>query len=673
MGDLLDAPIAKVQTALSRGDLTSVDLVESYLRRIAFYDTDGPKLSAVPILNEHVFEEALESDKRRHSNGPLSSLEGIPFLVKDNIKVKGMKQSSGSPAFEHLVASSDAACVSTLRKAGAIVLGRTNMPPVAYGGMQRGIWGRAESPYNKDFLAAAYVSGSSNGSAVATAANMCSFSLGSETVSSGRSPASNNSIVAYTPSRGWLPVQGVFPLYPTCDVLTPHTRYVEDMYEVLNVLSSCTAQSGDFWRAQPFIQLPPTPHFNHAPRRDSLKGKRIGVPAMYVGSNIASISPFSRVTTRQSIITLWHEAKLSLERCGATVIETDDFPLVTVYESQTAQGRLVTVDDLPDGWAAVERCELVAHAWDDFLKENDQQGLSSISDVDAKSIFPLAPGSLPGPMENANQLKWDEIVDYPTSGNMPPSIYHINGIDEALSALEKARKKTFEDWMDQHNFDIVVFPANADIGAADADTDIKSSRFAWKNGVKYSNGNRPVRHLGVPTVSVPMGLTADIGMPTNLTFLGKAYSDENLLNYAYAFESERSGRKLPVLTPPLASDTLVRDESSSSKEMTSSWDSTEIVVEKSEKFVDGDIVKINVEGYLVGGGGTGIRAYVNGHRVEVDSEDGSKPSWKFSLIYPRSFRESPWKHWESPTLRQVIITVTAGQANGLRVGKFLTL
>ncbi len=86
-----------------------------------------------------------------------------------------------------------------------MLLGKTNMPPLANGGMQRGVYGRAESPYNAEFLTAAWASGSSNGSGTSTAANLAAFGMGEETVSSGRSPASNNALVAYTPSAASSP------------------------------------------------------------------------------------------------------------------------------------------------------------------------------------------------------------------------------------------------------------------------------------------------------------------------------------------------------------------------------------------------------------------------------------------------------------------------------------
>lgn len=214
--NIVEASIDDLQAALSAGTLTSVELVALYLRRISAYDTRGPMLNSIPVINPAVFEEAAASDDRRASGRQLTlPLEGIPYTVKDSYKVAGMTVAAGSPAFRDVLANEDAFTVAAIRAAGGVLIGRTNMPAMAYGGMQRGIYGRAESPYNPAYLAAAFGSGSSNGSAVATAASFAAFGMGEETVSSGRAPASNNGLVAYTPSRGCVSIRGNWPLYPT--------------------------------------------------------------------------------------------------------------------------------------------------------------------------------------------------------------------------------------------------------------------------------------------------------------------------------------------------------------------------------------------------------------------------------------------------------------------------
>ena len=102
--------------------------------------------------------------------------------------------------------------------------------------------------------------------------------------------------------------------------------------------------------------------------------------------------------------------------------------------------------------------------------------------------------------------------------------------------------------MDTLGLDAVVFPAVADVGPADADTNPASADFAWRNGVWVANGNLAIRHLGIPTVTVPMGTMADIDMPVGLTFAGRAYYDNDLLTLAYAFEATGPYRTTPART-----------------------------------------------------------------------------------------------------------------------------
>ncbi|KAJ6080542.1 hypothetical protein N7467_010295 [Penicillium canescens] len=669
---VLDASISELQSALSSGTLSSVDLVSRYLRRISVFDANGIKLSAIPIINPSAIDDAAASDARRAAGLPPRPLEGIPYLAKDSIKVKGMSVANGSPAFETLIANEDAACISVLRDAGAILLGRTNMPAMAYGGMQRGCYGRAESPYNSAYLAAAYASGSSNGSAVATAANFCAFSLGSETVSSGRSPASNNSVVAYTPSKGLLPLRGVWPLYATCDVLVPHTRIMADMFHVLDVLAvSDPTPKGDFYQEQKLVYLPSIDTLrpqSFSILRDSfsLRGKRIGVPSMYIGGDQSSLNPASKVNTRPSIVKLWQHAREVLESCGAEVIETD-FPLVTTYESNADKGQLVTVAGLPKGWSAMERSELVAHIWDDFLITNGQEGLSSLAQVDPATIFPLAPWSLNGSPDAANALRWDDMVKYPL--RRPDSIFDIPGLKDGIQALENARKETFERWMDGLGLDAVVFPANGDVGAANSDRDEVSSLFAWSNGVKYSNGNRPIRHLGVPTISVPMGLMEDTGMPVNLTFAGKAYDDNSLLKYGFAFEEAMKGRVKPSSVPALDSDFVKVGQD------TCSWTSqpaAELVVQTQSKKTEDSNVVVHIEGLVVPNDIELdlLSCYVNGQPFNAVSDCGR---WFLDASYPVSERDQSWERWSSPALTETIVVIIARTKSGSTAGKLILL
>lgn len=134
---IVEASIAQLRQALEAGTVTSVELVGAYLRRIARYDRHGITLNAVPVLNPKMFEEAAASDWRRRKGAALGPLDGIPHTAKDSYKVSGLTVAAGSPAFEHLIANEDAFTIGRLRAGGAVLIGLTNMPPMANGGMQR--------------------------------------------------------------------------------------------------------------------------------------------------------------------------------------------------------------------------------------------------------------------------------------------------------------------------------------------------------------------------------------------------------------------------------------------------------------------------------------------------------------------------------------------------------
>lgn len=556
--NLVEASIDGMIEALENGSTTAVELASAYLARIARYDRSGVRLNAVPILNPNLFTEAAASDARRR-NGNAGPLEGVTFTVKDSYMARGLTVASGSPAFRDLVAQDDAFAVARIRGAGGVLLGKTNMPPMADGGMQRGTYGRAESPYNTNYLAAAYASGSSNGSAVAAAANLCAFGMGEETVSSGRSPASNNALCAYTPSRGVISLRGNWPLFPTRDVVVPHTRTMTDMLRVLDVVVvDDPFSTGDFWRNQNVVKLPAASSirpeaYRSLEDRKALEGKRFGVPRMYLG-----LDPAYPIVVRPSILSLWANARAKLEALGATVVEVE-LPVVEKYEGDTPGGeRLDALGILPAQWMEQEFNELIARGWETFLRSNNDPSLNRLADVDHSQIFPTPRGSLPdryGEVEDYEN-RYRNIVKLATDGKT--DVDSLSGFSEALIALESMRKELFEDWLLAEGLDGIVFPANADVAPADADTNGVSADKAWKNGVFYSNGNYVLRHLGIPSVTVPMGTMTDTRMPVGMTFAGSAYEDSNLLAYGYAFESGTSLRQKPALAPELVSDGVMR-------------------------------------------------------------------------------------------------------------------
>lgn len=566
MIEVTEVSIAQLRAALESGQTTAVELVQAYLERIAAYDgaDTATALNAVVVPNPSALAEAEAADARRASGQTLGPLDGIPYTAKDSYLVKGLTAASGSPAFAGLVAQRDAFTVERLRAAGAICLGKTNMPPMANGGMQRGVYGRAESPYNAEFLTAPFASGSSNGAGTATAASFAAFGLAEETWSSGRGPASNNGLCAYTPSRGIISVRGNWPLTPTMDVVVPFARTMADLLEILDVVVADDPDTrGDLWRLQPWVPIPkvasvrPASYVQLAVSPAALVGKRFGVPRMYINADpLAGTAEQpgiggptgQRIHTRASVIDLWQQARHALEAAGAEVVEVD-FPLVSNCEGDRPGAPTVFNRGIVDpAFLHHELWDLTAWAFDDFLRANGDPALNRLVDVDGPLIFPHDPGTLPN-REGDLAAGMDEYVKMAERGITPWD--QIDTLADGLRALEHIRKIDLEDWMQALKLDAVVFPTVADVAPAKADVDPAAADIAWSNGVWVANGNLAIRHLGVPTVTVPMGLMADIGMPVGLTFAGRAYDDTQLLRLAAAFEATGQRRVIPPRTPPL--------------------------------------------------------------------------------------------------------------------------
>jgi len=561
---LVETSIADLRRALEEGRTTAEALVSGYLARIARYDHNGIRLNSVIVMNPDALDEARASDERRAKGETLGPLDGIPYTAKDSYKVRGLTVAAGSPAFADLVATGDAFAIARLRAAGAVLIGLTNMPPMANGGMQRGLYGRAESPYNADYLTAAFASGSSNGSGTATAASFAAFGLGEETWSSGRAPAAHNGLCAYTPSRGVISVRGNWPLVPTMDVVVPHTRSMADLLELLDVIVADDPETrGDLWRSQPWVTIPKVSDlrplsYPALAATASLKGKRLGLPAMYINTDPLAGTAAEpgiggptgqKIETRASIIALMEVACEAMRAAGAEIVVTD-FPVVSNYEGDRPGAPKIGTRGLvsPD-YLRREIVDLSVWAWDDFLAANGDPALSRLADVDGRTIFPAPPGSLPDRYTGFG----DDIADYPAHARAHPvgSFLDIPHLEEGFRGLEETRRRDLEAWMDGLGLDAVIFPAVADIGPADADVNPDSADLAWRNGTWVANGNLVIRHLGIPTVTLPMGMMADIHMPAGLTFAGRAYDDAALLKLAVAFEATGRYRQPPPRTPEL--------------------------------------------------------------------------------------------------------------------------
>jgi amidase len=207
---------------------------------------------------------------------------------------------------------------------------------------------------------------------------------------------------------------------------------------------------------------------------------------------------------------------------------------------------------VPAEFFDAEIWDLSMWSWDSFLAAIGQSGLDALAKVDGNQIFPAPDGALPDRygsfdislVEYVERAQSDGISDPFTGPN-------ANLFRAGLEALETTRKLDLEEWLAAGGFTAAIFPTLTDVAPADADTNEASADIAWRNGVWVATGNLAMRHLGIPTLTIPMGTASDIGMPFGATLAGAAYSDATLLEIACALAALGERRTAPQLTPEI--------------------------------------------------------------------------------------------------------------------------
>ncbi|MBE4908394.1 amidase [Bacillus luteolus] len=234
---LNEATIDDIQSKMESGELTSQELVVLYLKKIAEYDH---KINSILEVNPEAIHIAAALDAERKIKGARGPLHGIPVLIKDNIDTSDkMHTSAGSLALQHSIALKDSFVAAQLRKAGAVILGKTNMTEWANfmtigmpsGYSSRG--GQVLNPYGPNHFD---VGGSSSGSGAAIAANFATVAVGTETSGSILSPASQNSLVGIKPTLGLISRSGIIPIAHSQDTAGPMARTVKDAAYLLTSL-----------------------------------------------------------------------------------------------------------------------------------------------------------------------------------------------------------------------------------------------------------------------------------------------------------------------------------------------------------------------------------------------------------------------------------------------------
>jgi Asp-tRNA(Asn)/Glu-tRNA(Gln) amidotransferase A subunit family amidase len=266
--------IADLQGRMAAGKLTAETLTRAYLARIARTNAEGPSLNAVRIVNPSALADARALDAERAAGDVRGPMHGIPVLLKDNIDVDGMPTTAGAVALEHSFPGGDSPLAAGLRRAGAVILGKTNLSEFAnfYSGNSisgySGLGGQVLTPVDLDINP----SGSSSGSAAAASAGLAAATVGTETSGSIISPSSTHGIVGLRPTVGLVPRTGVVPISATQDTPGPMTQTVYDAAAELGAIAGKDAEDPATADAPDSV-----PDYVAALSAQALDGTRIGV------------------------------------------------------------------------------------------------------------------------------------------------------------------------------------------------------------------------------------------------------------------------------------------------------------------------------------------------------------------------------------------------------------
>jgi Asp-tRNA(Asn)/Glu-tRNA(Gln) amidotransferase A subunit family amidase len=275
--DVTEKSITELQDAMTRGEVTSKDLVAAYLARIAAYDHGGPGLNAFIAVNSRALEVADGLDKERAAKGARGPLHGIPIAVKDNFETSDRATTGGSIALAGFMPGRDAYQVQRLRDAGAVIVGKTNLHELAAGITSiSSLGGQTRNPYDP----LRNPGGSSGGTGAAVAASFAAAGMGSDTCGSIRIPSANNNLVGLRGTLGLSSRRGIIPLSHTQDIGGPLARSVTDLAIMLD--ATVGVDDGDPTTAAARGHIPAS--YRDALQANALKDLRIGMLKNLTGS-----------------------------------------------------------------------------------------------------------------------------------------------------------------------------------------------------------------------------------------------------------------------------------------------------------------------------------------------------------------------------------------------------
>ena len=548
---VVEATIPDMQKAMQEGRITSRQIVEQYLVRIALYND---KLHAVVTVNPKALQEADRLDQERTSGKTRGPLHGIPIALKDNIHTTDIRTTGGAIAFENLVPSSDATLTKNLRDAGAVIIAKTTLSELAnfvtngMPGNYNAVVGYAMNPYDPrrdprpvtgDGRGVLNTGGSSSGGG--TAANLWAANVGTETSGSILSPSNQNMLAGIKPTVGRISRYGVIPITADQDTAGPMAKSVTDAAILFGALESAAPDPND--AATSVCQAPPNRDYTPFLKREGLKGARIGIPRANYYDRITPPGEKSpRGGLNEAQAKSMADAIEILKKEGATIVDAD-IPSVV---DQDPKNNFLLWGNACDSSPRDPNCSSVL--WYGMKRDFNKWLASLGPDAPVKTLAELR--AFNTAHSNRSAIKYAQT--------------HLDNSD--LLDLEKDRAK----WQADRDKDIRL-AATHGIDEVMKAQKLDALLFPGASGAGIAA--KP----GYPTVIVPFGLFVPQPTPAaapgrggagaasapnpypegftlapapyGVSFTGMACSEPRLIELAYAFEQASKKRVPPAIAP----------------------------------------------------------------------------------------------------------------------------
>ncbi len=490
--ELDEITISELQDGMKSGKFTARSLVEKYSARIGEIDKHGPSVNSVIELNPDAGSIADALDQERTAKGPRGPMHGVPVLIKDNIGTADkMMTTAGSLALLGSKPLQDSYVAQKLRRAGAVILGKTNLSEWANirsshstsGWSGRG--GLTKNPYVLDRNPC----GSSSGTGAGISANLCAVGIGTETDGSIVCPSSSNGLAGIKPTVGLVSRSGIIPISHTQDGAGPMCRTVRDAAILLGALTgvdaadSATAASAGKSHTD----------YTQFCEPNGLKGARIGVARKYFGFNDA-------------VDALMESSLDVMKKQGAVVVDPADIETLGKFDESELLVFMYELKADLNTYLAALGPDAPVHTLKDVIEFNERNRLKEMP-----------------------YFGQDLFLKAESKGPLTEKAY----IDALDKNRQLARTEGIDATMSKYQLDAIVAPTGGPAWLTDL-----------VNGDHVAGGSSNAAAVaGYPNINVTAGFIS--GLPVGISFFGRAWSEPTLIRVAFAFEQATQARQAP--------------------------------------------------------------------------------------------------------------------------------